>query len=409
VAGFQVSRGNCPCLFKDPRELAAGADGPRCTEDRCAPVEIWGAMPEPEQAAPVLEAQPGAVELRISALRDMYDGDLGDQTVLAVAADIRPWLRVVRDVSTPVHELTWHGPESRADLLGVLADARNSELRTSVLWIADDEFEHLLPQDVEGAKLGAISFFSTGFDVVALARYLRIIRHTDYRAELGIEERLTSYLEHADSLLLTTPALGTTCTFRHQESEFWFSLHGPLRWGDQTVLPTGEMSTLADDAGGFDPSTRLALSGEVVLKGSPIIHRGDASVTRRDTAETYARLAGMEDVPVIARISGGWIQEFAAPTRESRRMRDAFTALVEAEPRYRKVHEFGFGTHVGCSDRVRGNFHPNERNPGIHLGLGLGHFTPFHIDLALTEVKVLLESPVAPPTPLYPSLGLAAA
>lgn len=56
--------------------------------------------------------------------------------------------------------------------------------------------------------------------------------------------------------------------------------------------------------------------------------------------------------------------------------------------------------------RLRANFLPNERNPGIHLGLGLGHYTPFHIDLALTGLEVLLESPVAAPLPLYPSIGL---
>jgi hypothetical protein len=405
---IEISRGNCPCLRKDPRELAVGENGFRCAEDRCAPEDIWGALPEMEARAELPGRGPGPVALPMSRFRALFDGDFGDQLLLAISTQIRDRVTVDRDIPTPVHELPWTGPDSRGDLLGVLSQARRDGLRTSVLWIADDEFEHLPPGQSADTKLGAISFFSTGFSAGALTQVLRIIWATDYQSELATEQRLTTALEEADSLVLTTPALGASCRFRHQTSEHWFSLHGPLRWGDQTVLPTGEMSTLADDGGQFDPDSRLELSGDVVLKGSPIIHRGDPSVSRRDTAETYARLSAMEDVPVIARISGGWIQEFAAPLPESRRLRDAFRALTEAEPRYRKIHEFGFGTHRGCAERMRSNFLPNERCPGIHLGLGLGHYTPFHIDLALSEVQVLLESAVADTVPLFPSLGLRA-
>jgi hypothetical protein len=406
VSNIEVSRGNCPCLRKDPRELATGDDGPRCTRAACGPEELWDAMPLPVLDGLVEVAAEEHAELRMSSLRGLVDGDFGDQVVLAIAPVVRRRLNIMRDIPTPVHELVWSGPDNRADLLDVLREARGAGLRTTVLWIADDEFEHLLPQDMVDTKLGAISFFSTGFSVPSLARHLEIICATDYQRELTIEARLIERLERADSLLLVSPEFDTSCRFHHQESRHWFSLHGPLQWGDQTVLPTGELSTLADDAGRFDPGSRVRIDGDVVLRGSPIVHRGEASVTRRDTAETYARLAGMGDAPVIARVSGGWIQEFTAPTPESRRMRDAFTALVETEPRYRKIHEFGFGTHPLCADRLRANFLPNERNPGIHLGLGLGHYTPFHIDLALTGLEVLLESPVAAPLPLYPSIGL---
>ncbi|MET8770966.1 hypothetical protein [Streptomyces sp. NPDC004658] len=405
---IEVSRGNCPCLRKDPRELAADGQAPRCPGGNCGPEEIWGAMPDPAIRHLAEASSDEYAELRISGLRGLVDGDFGDQVVLVCAPAVRARLKLSRDVPTPVHELVWSGPDSRADLLEVLREARRAGLRTTVLWIADDEFEHLLPEDIQDTKLGAISFFSTGFSVGSLARHLEIICATDYRNELEIEERLINSLEEAGSLLLLNSDFGTSCRFHHQESPHWFSLHGPLRWGDQTVLPTGELSTLADDAGEFDTDSRVRVNGDIVLKGSPIIHRGEVGVTREDTAQTYARLAGMEDAPVIARVSGGWIQEFVAPTAASRRVRDAFTALVEAEPRYRKIHEFGFGTHPLCADRVRANFHPNERQPGIHLGLGLGHYTPFHIDLALTGVQVLLEASSGEPEPLYPSLGLTA-
>ncbi len=404
-----VSRGNCPCLRADPKDLATGADGPTCAlnESDCSPAELIAAMPTPETGAPadLAAGSQGLVELRLSTLLPLYDGDFGDQFLLVASEQVRRSIQLVSDIPQPVHELRWRGAQTRSAFVEQLQDWRAGGQRVSALWIADDEFVHLTDEQADGVKLGAISYFSSGFNAVSLRHYLRIITGTDYVSELAIERRMLSMLEDASALVLRTPALETSCVFEHQETEHWFSLHGPLRFGDQTVLPTGEMSTLADGSGEYDPSSRLPLNGEVVFKGSPIIHRGDRGVSVEHTADTFARLAPMQDLPVVAHIRNGYIHEFSAPVPESKRLRDTFRALVDAEPRYRKVHEFGFGTHPGCADRLRSNFHPNERWPGIHLGLGLGGYTPFHIDLALTEVDVLLDAS-AGMVPLYQSLGL---
>jgi hypothetical protein len=407
MAKLQVSRGNCPCLRTDPRELAVGEDGYICRfdEQTCAAADLLDAMPEsPEVSAPQPRQDSGPVTLRLSDLSGLFDGDFGDQFLLVAPRNIRSAIRLAADLPVRVDELRWRGPDSRAELIERLAAWRESGLRTSVLWVGEDEFEHLLPAAADRVKLGAISYFSTGFSTSSFRRYLEIIANTDYQAELRVEAALVSHLEGARSLVLRTPALGTSCVFEHQRAMHWFSLHGPLRFGDQTVLPTGELSTLADASGDFDPASRLQVNGEIVFMGSPIVHRGNRMVSLEETLDTYSRLAPMQQLPVIAHVRGGQIEKFSAPSRDSAQLRDAFTGLVEAEPRYRKIHEFGFGTHPGCADRRPGNFHPNERWPGIHIGLGLGGYTPFHIDLALTEVDVFLDSP-AGSIPLYRSLG----
>ncbi|WP_159073531.1 hypothetical protein [Streptomyces sp. RTd22] len=410
MSRIKVTRGNCPCLRADPRELATGPEGPMCTADEasCSTADLLEALPEPEAAQPgdIAVGSDGKVELRLSRLLPLYDGDFGDEFLLITSERVRRGIRLVADIPQPLHELEWKGPDTRSAFVGQLRAWRAEGRRASALWIAEDEFEHLLDDDAEGVKLGAISYFSSEFTPLSLSHYLRIITGTDYESELAVEGHLLSLLEEADALVLTTPELDTRCVFRHQETEHWFSLHGPLRFADQTVLPTGEISTLADGSGAYSRDSRMPIDGEIVFKGSPIIHRGDRTVTSEHTADTYLRLAPMEDLPVVAHVRNGYIHDFTAPIPEAKRLRDTFRALVDAEPQYRKIHEFGFGTHPGCANRLRSNFHPNERWPGIHIGLGLGGFTPFHIDLALTEVEVLLDSPTAGKVPLYQTLGL---
>lgn len=400
-----VSRGNCPCLRADQNQPEVGEDGYVCTldEQACTAAELLSALPE---AAPPARnpADNDPVRLRLSDLAGLFDGYFGDRFLLVTPRNVRSRIALEADTPVRLEELAWTGPDTRADLLARLAEWRTAGLSCSVLWIAEDEFVHLPTDAMEGVKLGAISYFSTGFTPRSLRRYLEIIAGTDYQAELQVEAALVGYLEEARALRLRTPGLGTECTFWHQEALHWFSLHGPLRPGDQTVLPTGELSALADASGDFDAGSRLSIDGEIVFMGSPIVHRGSRSISLEETLETYTRLSPMRHGPVIAHVRAGQIEQFSAPVQSSRLLCDTFNRLVEAEPRYRKIHEFGFGTHPGCADQQPGNFHPNERWPGIHIGLGLGGYTSFHIDLALTEVQVFLDR-LVDSIPLYRSLG----
>ncbi len=383
-----VARGNCPCTRQDPRELT---DLQTCTRDEldCGVEDLLGQLPESVDVLGARDlAQPSVATLRLSGLAGLYGHDFGQEFILCTSPAVQAALEVVNDTELRLRRLEWRSPDDRATLIEMMAEVRAAGHRGCVLWIAETEFEHYLPEHLTGIKLGAIPFFSAEFTVPALISYLDIVSRTDYAAEERLEGDLITRLEGAERLELATPDLDARCTFDHLRNEHWFSLHGALRWGDQTVLPTGELSTLTDASGEFSDRAPFKLTGRIVFQGSPIVHRGDESVSMAETDAAYRRLAVMGRNPVVAEIDGGYIERFTAPVPESKLVRDVFTALVDAEPRYRKVHEFGFGTHPLCRRHVPGNFHPNERWPGIHIGLGLGGHTPFHIDLALTRVDV---------------------
>jgi hypothetical protein len=404
-----ISRGNCPCLRTEPRELVGADRTIRCEvdEDRCSAEDLVTALPADLCAERAIDMeQTGPVRMRLSDLAGMFGGDLGDRFLLVCSPRIEAAIDLVDDIGLPITILEWRTPEDRRELVSLMAALRQDGLRASILWIAETEFEHYLREHIQGMKLAAIPFFSSEFSHRKLRRYLDIITRTDYAQEERLEEQLVQILEESDHLVLETPALGTSCTFHHLEAEHWFSLHGPLAWDDQTVLPTGELSTLADASGDFTNKSHLLIDGRIVFKGSPIVHRGDPSVTQAETDAMFTRLSPMQDVPVIAELESGFITRFVAPVPEARGLRDTFTELVQAEPRYRKIHEFGFGTHELCRHRLRTNFHPNERWPGIHTGLGLGGYTPFHIDLAQSEVTVFAVHGDGSRINLYEQLGL---
>lgn len=406
---LMISRGNCPCLRTGPRELVGADRALHCEvdEDRCSAEDLVAELPAELCADRAIDMdQPGPVHMRLSDFLGVFGGDLGDRFLLVCSPRVEAAIDLIDDVGVPITVLEWRVPEDRRELISLVAAIRGEGLRASILWIAETEFEHYLREHIEGMKLAAIPFFSSEFSQRKLRRYLDIITRTDYVQEEKLEEKLVEILEESTHLVLETPALGTSCTFHHLEAEHWFSLHGPLAWADQTVLPTGELSTLTDASGDFTDDSHFLIDGQIVFKGSPIVHRGDPSVTPAETEAMFMRLSPMQDVPVIAELENGFITRFVAPVPEARGLRDTFSELVRAEPRYRKIYEFGFGTHELCRRRLRINFHPNERWPGIHIGLGLGGYTPFHLDLAQSEVTIFGAHRDGSRINLYEQLGL---
>ena len=206
--------------------------------------------------------------------------------------------------------------------------------------------------------------------------------------------------------MTSSPEHGTLATFEHRRSRYWFSLNGPLEHGQQTVLPTGELSTLTDPAGKFTMDNPFAFDGELLLQGEPIIHRGGQGVSVEETAAAYAAMAHLRTQPVRARVEHGSITEIRPVTQGGTQAARLLADLFDSDERYRKIHEVGFGTSQACLRLREGNFFPNERWPGLHLGFGLGGHTPFHIDLTCTKIEVNLEAPDGSRLDLYRSIGL---
>lgn len=344
--------------------------------------------------------------IRPSDFLPLFGNELGSIFLLVTAPQIRETLQIESDGPSELREYTWIGPESRKGLINLLYDIQREQCSASVLWIADSEFEHYDPKDLGAAKLGAISYCSGGFTPESLARCLRIVKQTDYEHELQIEAEFLKHLEQARRIVFSSPHYGTMARFEHQQAEHWFSLHGPLAISQQTVLPTGELSTLTNASGEYSFGSRFSLDGEIVLRGEPVVHRGSSSVTSSETAAMYAALSTMRDYTVIAHVKGGLIEGVSSPDAGPNPFLDAIQELFDRDERYRKIHEIGFGTNKLCSPLVPGNFFPNERYPAVHFGLGLGGYTSFHNDLVCTEVDVVFELANGEMIDIYRTLGL---
>jgi hypothetical protein len=332
------------------------------------------------------------VALRLAALAPLFGHDLADAFVLATSPGIRGDLAVSADGAREFLEYSWEGDAPRTGLLALLAGRRRRGQRCAVLWIADDEFEHFLPGEIQGAKVAAVSFFSARYAPGLLRRTLALVEQTDYARQREVEGQFLWALEAGRRVLLRSPAHGTLAAFDHHGADHWFSLHGPLDYGQQVVLPTGQLSVLADPSGQFSADGRLALNGEVVLRGEPLVHRGSRRVTLAEAERAGAALAGMRDSPVIAHVRDGVIAHAEAARPGPNAFLDALRGLFEEDPRYRKIQEVCFGTNPRCSPLRPGNFFPNYRHPGVVFGLGLGGHTRFHYDLVCPGHEVLCET-----------------
>ncbi len=317
----------------------------------------------------------------------LFGGDLGQVFLLVTSPSVRAALTPKPDGICALEEYCWTGPESRAGLL-----RRFRAGTISVLWIAEDEFEHYSPQEMKGVKLAAISYFSTPFFPAALERMLGLVLSTNYERQIVVERRLLSSLDTASYILFRSTCYGTEATFHHHQARHWFSLLGPLDFGQQTVLPTGELSALTDPSGGFSLDQGFSLDGEVVLQGMPIVHRGSRSTEMDEALRLFTIMSPLCEQPVIANIKGGIVVELRTVGGIPGTAQQALETLLREDERYRKVHEIGFGANECCAVLVNENFFPNERHPGVHFGLGLGGHTRFHLDLVCTKIDTLFVS-----------------
>jgi hypothetical protein len=338
----------------------------------------------------------------------VFGGDLGDVFLLVTSPGIRAVLTVASDGPVPVQEFTWNGPDSRQGLVSEMAALRTAGKRASVLWIADDEFVHFEDEDLEGMRLGAFSSFSAPISEETLANSIRIVSEVDYERELQIEETFLTLLDQAEDMLFLGHEFGTEAVFQHQLSEHWFSLNGPLQPGQQVVLPTGELSSLVNASGEFEDHTHFTFDGEITLQGAPIVHRGDHSTSLAETERAYQDLAAMAEEPAIVTFAGGRITAVRPAHPHKARFAEGLQRLLDHDPRYAKLHEMGFGTSSACSPLLPGNYFANERHPGVHLGLGLGTFTKFHVDLMSTAIDVHMRGVEGKTVELFPALGLTA-
>lgn len=259
--------------------------------------------------------------------------------------------------------------------------------RAHVLVMAPGLFFESPRQDAVGSqrKLLAMACNSTPTDHAALEHFMRCIEGTDPDAQGDFSERFFKAAENGDHLEYRDARYDTVAVLRHFDRDLvWNQQAGPVEWGEQQIVPAGEISVLPIDITEFDESLSLPLDGEIVIQGYPILHSGTPSFSRRDQARIHRALWGLTEDAVKARVTAGAITGLEAMGPNAKPVVDMLEAMFEIDSRYRTVWEIGHAVNT-THEILPGNHAMNEVYGGtegcLHWGLGLTPYTQYHLDI----------------------------
>jgi hypothetical protein len=266
-----------------------------------------------------------------------------------------------------------------------------------VLVMSPERFFESPDQDVIGErrKLLAMACNSTPTDLPVLRHFLRCIEATDPDAQEAFSERFFELAERGEVLEYRDARYGTVAVLRLFDQDLvWNQQAGLLDWGEQQIVPSGEISVLPIEITDFDERLSLPLDGEIIIRGYPILHSGTPSFTRTDQQRIHDRLWRLADQPVRARVEQGVITDLSPVEKDGADVADMLTALFEVDSRYRTVWEIGHALNT-THDILPGNHAMNEVYGGtegcLHWGLGLTPFTQYHLDIIAPGTVVLNE------------------
>lgn len=259
--------------------------------------------------------------------------------------------------------------------------------RAHVLVMSPDTFFQSPEDELIGAgrKLLAMACNSTPTDTAALHHFLRCIEATDPLAQETFSERFFDLAERGDALEYHDAAFGTTAVLALFTRELvWNQQAGLVDWGEQQIVPAGEISVLPIEITDFDAALSLPLDGEIVIRGYPILHSGTPSFTQRDQRRIHDRLWPLRENATKATVENGVITLLEALTPGAADIVDMLEHLFAVDSRYRIVWEIGHALNT-THEILDGNHAMNEVYGGtdgcLHWGLGLTPYTQFHLDI----------------------------
>ncbi len=304
--------------------------------------------------------------------------------------------------------------------LEIVRDAPYEEYRTIILRPGDD-FEAMLadetiPQQSHSLVISPYRFFespseealgprrklmgmacnSTPTDLEIIRHFIGVIERTSAQEQAEFSDRFFELAESTDHLVYVDERHGTRAVLDHLADDLvWNQQAGPLDWGEQQIVPSGEISVLPMQIVEFDESLHLPLEGEIALRGFPILHNGTPSFTRKDQARLQGKLAGLEHEAVIAEVRKGSIAALRPHRPSGAAVAKTFEAMFEIDSRYTLVWEIGHALNTSL-DILPGNHAMNEVYGGdrgcLHWGLGLTPFTQYHLDIISPDTTVYTES-----------------
>jgi hypothetical protein len=245
-------------------------------------------------------------------------------------------------------------------------------------------------------QLAIMAANSTPNSSVVIDHFLKVLEKTKPLEQRKIANNFFDHLEQEQSLQIVNDFYGTTASFGHLDNDYeWFEQGGPLEWGQQQMVPSGELSVLPAFHGQFDSTRNLAINGELVFEGYPILHSGKPSFLREDQQRIYEILSILKDHALIATVKDGWITKLHATHPSAKQAKSMLEALFDVDSRYRLIWEMGFGINTQLNlwpDNTAMNEVYGGDNGAIHWGLGLTPFTQYHLDIICPNTKVLGET-----------------
>ena len=246
------------------------------------------------------------------------------------------------------------------------------------------------PEKVGQRKIAVMATNSTPTSLEAIEYFIAAMEKTDTELQQQKTERFFARLERSEGLSFINPRYETKAYLELKPEDEWHEQLGSLSYGQQQIIPSGEISVLPLTHGQFNPQTRLKLNGQVVFDGRPIVHTGQ-HCDRLKQARLFAKLEVLERSPLIATIENGSIVRLETTQANAREAAMALNNLLEADCNYSVVWELGFGINTSFT-LYPGNIAMNEVFGGdemvLHVGLGLTTATEFHLDLLCPGTQI---------------------
>lgn len=245
-------------------------------------------------------------------------------------------------------------------------------------------------------KLLAMACNSTPTSIESLRHFLGVISATSAAAQEAFSDRFFELAEASDCLIYADDRHGTKAILDHLDEDLvWNQQAGYVDWGEQQIVPSGEISVLPAEIREFDQALCLPLEGEITLRGFPILHSGTPSFTREDQSRIHSRLYPMHDEAIIAKVVKGRIVDMHPYQESGASVARMLEALFEVDSRYQHVWEIGHALNTSL-DLVPGNHAMNEvygaDHGCLHWGLGLTPYTQYHLDIIAPDTTVYNDS-----------------
>jgi len=316
---------------------------------------------------------------------------VGSAFCLVTNPEIKDAIEIVQDA--PYEEyLTFElGPEDRfEDIL-----EKQIPEPAHVVVISPERFFQSPDDEQLGAqrKLIAMACNSTPTSLATIRHFLGVMERTSAQAQGEFCDVFFEKAEATESLVYVDERYDTRAELDHlKDGLVWNQQAGPLDWGEQQIVPSGEISVLPIEITDFHEDLRLPLDGEIVIRGYPILHNGTPSFSRSDQARMHAQLSAMNSHGIRCTVQKGQITETRALDEGAVPAVEMLEHMFAVDSRYRIVWEIGHAMNVSL-DILPGNHAMNEVYGGergcLHWGLGLTPFTQYHLDIISPGTTVL--------------------